>query len=868
MQQISHTAMHTAPLFPVAAGMIVGIVLDGRLQPGVLAYGAPFVLISALVLIRRIRALIGPLLVFTASLCVGGVLHLATARTIPASSIERYTGETKRIARVRGVVVSEPRILDIPPNPFARWSYGSQRTAFLLETQSIEGLSDEIPVTGRVRVTVGEAVLDLRENEHVEVFGWLYRFQPPRNPGSFDWSSFYRRQGVVAGLRCNHRENVQRLDAEPPVQGRDFVTWLRTTVRGMLTDDLATGTDEEASLLEAMILGHRSRLDRRLNDVFIRAGVVHFLAVSGTHVVVVMSFVWFVGRIFRRTKRRCAWLMMLTVCAYALIAEPRPPILRATVIAVLFCASLLLRRPRARLNWISAAAVVLLLCDPVGVFDVGFQLSFAAVLGVTYITPALLQAGPELRNLVDRVIFRRPFAEQDRQIVDDAIRQTSPLAWRARHAVQRFLLVFLAVSVGAWLAGMPVVVGHFNRVHPWGPISSVIVFPLMYVVMIVGLIKIVVSVGFPALSIIIANLLAVADRFLIWIVENLSSLPGASIPTATPSWWLIAAFYVVLVLFAWAFSPGPRHLSEESIRSTRMIPVPRRWLKAASLLAFALLIVTTVVWPYTRQLSDRLVVTVLSVGAGSAVVIELPDGHTILNDAGSRGPYDVGRNTVVPFLRHRGIRRIDRVHVSHPNLDHFSGLPSILEEVDAGPIIINPCFEPRSPPRSPARHLLDLLADRGHPVEILGPADRRWELGGVTFELLSPFGDLDESISVNETSTVMRLSYGGHSMLLTGDIEERTLRALLERGALRADVLVLPHHGSVEPTSKAFVDAVGARALIRSSHQRMDETFNGLQAVVGTTPLFNTADLGAVRVVIDETGVRVAGHRSSPIGHR
>lgn len=860
--------MHTAPLFPVAAGLIVGIVLDGRIQPSVFVYVVLFALISALVLIRRIRALIGPLLVFTASLCVGGVLHLAAARTIPASSIERYTGETRRIARVRGVVVSEPRILDIPPSPFARWSYGSQRTAFLLKTESIEGLSGDIPVTGRIRVTVGEAVLDLRENEHVEVFGWLYRFQPPRNPGSFDWSSFYRRQGVVAGLQCNHRENVQRLDAEPLVQGHDFVTWLRTTVRGMLTDDLATGTDEEASLLEAMVLGHRSRLDRRLNDVFIRAGVVHFLAVSGTHVVVVMSFVWFVGRIFQRNKRQCAWLMMLTVCAYALIAEPRPPILRATVIAVLFCASLLLRRPRARLNWISAAAVVLLLCDPVGVFDVGFQLSFAAVLGVTYITPAIRQAGPELRNLVNRLIFRRPFAEQDRQIADDAARQTSPLAWRARHAVQRFLLIFLAVSVGAWLAGMPVVAGYFNRVHPWGPVSSVIVFPLMYLVMIVALIKIVVSASFPALSIVIAWLVTVADRFLIWIVEHLSSLPGASIPIATPSWWLIATFYVFLVLFAWAFNPRPRHLSGRSPPSSRTIPVPRHWLKLASLFAFALLIVTAVVWPYIRQPSDRLVVTVLSVGAGSAVVIELPDGRTVLNDAGSRSPYDVGRNTVVPFLRHRGITRLDRVHISHPNLDHFSGLPSILEEVDAGPIIINEYFESRSPPRSPARHLLDLLADRGHPVEILDPADRRWELGGVTFELLSPFGDLDESISANETSTVMRLSYAGHSMLLTGDIEERIQRALLEREDLRADVLVLPHHGSVESSSKAFVDAVGARAAIRSSHQRMDETFNGLQTVVGSTPLYNTADVGAVRVVIDKRGVRVAGHRYSPARYR
>ncbi|MGB2987097.1 MAG: ComEC family competence protein, partial [Phycisphaerae bacterium] len=398
MKGVSRTIMRTAPLFPVAGGLILGVVLDRSLHIPSMAYIALLVLMSVVTLFERIRVLIGPVLVFVASICVGGALHLNAARTIPASSIERYTGETRRIARVRGVVVSEPRVLERPPNPFSRWTYGQDRTIFLLEPEWIEGASDcglriadcGIPVTGRVRVTVGEAVLDLRQNERVEVFGWLYRFQPPRNPGAFDWAGFYRRQGIVAGMSCKHQESVVRLDHGLPSQRFGFRTWLRSTARGLLTDDLATGADEEASLLEAMVLGHRSRLDRRLNDIFIRAGCIHFLAVSGTHVVVLLSFVWGVGRIFMRTKRQCAWLMIAAVCVYALVAEPRPPILRATVMALLFCGSLILRRPRARLNWISTAAVGLLVCDPTTVFDVGFQLSFAAVLGVSYLTPALL----------------------------------------------------------------------------------------------------------------------------------------------------------------------------------------------------------------------------------------------------------------------------------------------------------------------------------------------------------------------------------------------------------------------------------------------------------------------------------------------
>jgi len=137
-----------------------------------------------------------------------------------------------------------------------------------------------------------------------------------------------------------------------------------------------------------------------------------------------------------------------------------------------------------------------------------------------------------------------------------------------------------------------------------------------------------------------------------------------------------------------------------------------------------------------------------------------------------------------------------------------------------------------------------------------------WEFGGVTFELLSPTGDCDPSLSANETSTVLRLSYAGHSILLPGDIEDRTEGALLDRGELRADVLVLPHHGSVRKSTAQFIRAVGPSAAIRSSGERMDQTRSGLNALVGDIPLYNTADVGAVEVVLDDAGVRVSALRA------
>ncbi len=856
--------MRIAPLVPAAAGLIVGIVVDDSLRFPFLAYLCTFVAGSLPAAWKTVRSTFGPLLILIAAASVGGALHLQATRMIPASSIERYAEPDGRIARIRGTVISDPQVLGDTPNPFAKWTYQGARTAFLLEAESIEGADGDIAVSGRIHLAIREAVLDLRENETVEVFGWLFALLPPQNPGGFDWSAFQRRQGVVARMSCDHRANVRRL-GENSGTGR-LVTWLRTTVRGLLTDDLATGTPEEVSLLDAMVLGHRSQFDRRLNEVFIRAGVIHFIAVSGTNVVVLMSLVWSVGRLLRRTKRQCTWLMVLAIIVYALVAEARPPILRATIMGLLFCGSLLLRRPAATLNWTSAAAVILILFDPTTIFDAGFQLSFAAVLGVGHLAPALRCAVVAGGLWFERVILDRPFAVQDRQLARAAGTMSLGMSRHVKRAWFKALKnvgIVLAAGVGAWLAGLPIVVAYFHRVQPWGAVSSTVVFPLMSFVMVLGVVKVVLATVSPVLSLVVAAILTVTDKWLVRIVEVFAGLPGADLTASTPPWWVVASYYAFLVAFVFRFPRNPPatavQMQPHNLRH-REQPLPSPWCSTA----FAIFALSAAGWCWPEGKRDQLRVTVLSVGPGLATVIELPDGKTMLYDAGTSLPSDAGRNVVAPFLRERGIRRVDRVYLSHPNLDHFSGLPTILDQVETGAVFVNSCFEPKSGPRSPSRHLLDLLAARGHRVEVLDSSRPTWEFGGVAFELLSPIGECDVSLSDNNTSTVLRLSYGGHSMLLPGDIEERTQRALLDRGELHADVLVLPHHGSVRKSTGQFIRAVGPSAAIRSSGERMDQTRSALAAVVGNVSLYDTADVGALEVVLRNDGVRVAALHRAP----
>ncbi|MFQ5496006.1 MAG: ComEC/Rec2 family competence protein, partial [Phycisphaerae bacterium] len=581
----------------------------------------------------------------------------------------------------------------------------------------------------------------------------------------------------------------------------------------MLTDDLPAASDERAGLLDAIVLGHRSRLGRGLNEIFIRAGCAHFVAVSGLHLAIPMSFVWWLGRRLTLSKSRCAWFMLAVVWAYATIAEPRPPILRAAIVATLYCISLILRRPGTGLSWLSVAAVVVVAVRPQSVFGAGFQLSFSAVLGIMFLTPALGEFAGAVRRMTAQ-LGRRPLEEWQRRLIDSVGRQSDGwphLLWRLKRTGRRLIVFPLLVSAGAWLASLPIVWVHFQQLHLWSAVGTLVIFPFVYGVVLLGFLKILLALVVPGMAFLAGVPLVVLQGWLVSIAELMGRAPGTTWEVPPMPWRLVPAWYLFLLLFAWRFRRRRRPIGEESDDRTTVSRPASRWATAGPCGALVLLLTLSTGWWWPAAERGRLVATVLSVGAGSVTVLEMPDGKTVLFDAGGSRSYDVGSHVIVPYLRHRGIRSVDRVYLSHPNLDHFSGLPALLDDVDVGPVVVNPCFRPRCPPGSPARHLLDLLGDLNHPVEVLDPAAREWTLGGARWDRLWPPVGLDASFTTNEASTVLRLTYAGRSILLTGDIEERAQRVLLasasvdQEASLRADVLVLPHHGAVEVNTAAFV---------------------------------------------------------------
>jgi competence protein ComEC len=885
-----------APLAPAAVGLLVGIALDRALAPPALLPLAVLGAVALAMATPRIRRREGVLLVMAALAACGAgmLLHHRQIRHLGPESVLHHWQGRETTARIRGRIATPPRVIQPPQHLFANFSYGAPRTTFLLRLEAIETANGFHPATGMLRVGVNEPALDLEQGERVEMFGTLYRFQPPANPGGFDWALYYRRQGVHAGFACPHAAGVIRV-APAEIGAARFVEAVRRWAAGLLTDDIAASSPEEASMLEAMIIGHRSQLDQHLNDVFIRAGCIHFLAVSGVNVGITMALAGTIGRLLTLRRRPRTWLMLLSVLAYAVISEARPPILRATVIGVIYCVARLTGRERATLNWIAATVIALGVFDPAMIFDAGYQLSTAAVLGVIYLAPALDEAiSRSIRRLRGRPARRD---DVDEQLIAAVQRdQAAAGGWVARVAagVPRAAATAITLSIGAWLAAAPIGLMHFQQLQPYGAINTLLLMPLVTVVMAGGMAKFLLAIAFPTVANLITPLLQGADALLIGIVEVLAQVPGASMNVASPPWYAVLLFYLLLLGMVFRYGPAVAEEAEDGDAPPLSGPAapalaagagrfraPRlpRAAGAPVALCAAGVLAGAITWHLPDRQPGDLRITCLAAGRGSSTLIELPDGTAIVYDAGASGPYDPGRGTFVPMLHERGLTRIDALYISHPNLDHFSGVPSLIEMVDCGPVVLNADFVALAKERSPARVLLDHLTETGHPVQIGPTGDaRRWQQGGVTFEWLWPdpegtkaatpnepgpdsAGPSRPSIVQNDASTVLRLSFGGRSILLTGDIDVETQKTLIARGDLKADVLLLPHHGAVVASTADFIAAVGAEVLIRSTNEPLARTDEALLRLVRGRRYHSTADAGAVEVRLGPAGVSVTTMR-------
>jgi competence protein ComEC len=639
----------------------------------------------------------------------------------------------------------------------------------------------------RLRVTQFPADPRLAPGDPVRV---TLRLRPPRglhNPGGFDYGAWLFRAGIH-GL-ASVRGNLEYIEGTPAWRATQDLHRLRAAVRDAM---LAAHPDvRHPGVMQALVIGDRGAMDPDDWRRFLHTGTNHLMAISGLHVGLVAGFALLLGR---GAWRRLPWLRRALALDWfgALVAM-------AAAAAYAALAGFSIPTQRALVMLILLSVAVLARRDPLS-----WRVYAGALILVVAVAPAsVLAPGFWFSFGAVAVILL---------LVQGRVHPPGPKGWLRIQLILAVALLPLSLAwfqLGSWIAPVANLVAV--------PVVSFMVLPVLLAG--AGLALVWAPLGAP--------LLWWADAWLALLLRTLELLlavPGAVAEMAVP--WpgaVLGGLGVVLLLFP---------------RARNLLP----WVGLACL-------------PLALPLSPPIAegdfrAEMLDVGQGLSVIVHTRR-HVLVYDAGPawEDGFDAGSAVVLPALRRRGVRGIDRILVSHEHMDHRGGVSSVAAGL-------------------PVR---EILSRRGDAVVGEGPcaAGMAWEWDGVRFATLHPPPFWD---SGNTASCVLAVQGRHGRLLLTGDLEglgESVLvRALGDR--LRTDVLLVPHHGAGGVLSRGLLEAAAPAVAWVSSG--FDNRFAHPSPDVRRRldarciPLFDTSERGSIWLETGPGGIRLGS--GSRVDHR
>jgi competence protein ComEC len=712
---------------------------------------------------------------------------------------------------------------------------GSATRHVVVDAARLVDAQADRPVRGKVRVTLRGEARPL-EGRRVRVEGRLSRPGSTRNPGEFD---------LAERLTRAHVRAVQQATActilPSPARGPRY--WA-AQVRGALLRRLERllpppAQRHYAALLGGIVFGAEvTPVPRSIALAFRRTGTIHLLVVSGAQITLLAWLVMAVSgprgspeamhawlavaprsseprRVIPRTHWWQAVPAVLLLVFFALMVGAGPSVGRALAMFAVALISRLGHLDYDPYTALGLAAAAICAFDPLAVASVSVQLSFAATLGVIVGLRAV------------RAAARR-------------------VGWTAP------ALGGGAAALGSWLMTTPLLAHHFGAAPLVGSLANLVAVPLCGILLAVTVVALPLSYVWIRLG---ALLLYGAPRLLDLVVlinEWCGSLPFAYVSSVRFGAGSAVAWYGVLVLVGCAY---------RARNHWRDALTPRR--AAAGLLGAGVL--ASLWFAVSAARPGRLDVAFLSVGHGQCCVVRLPDGGTLIVDAGSGQTLEAGercaRETIIPYLVHQGIRRIDFLVITHPDADHCNAAPSLLAAFPVGRILES--FRPAE--SEVYAELVEAAQREGVPMQPTW-AGAAIELGPeARAEVLWPTGTAsDTTFSDNDRSVVLRVVHDEVAMLLPGDISITAERELLRRkAALQAEVLQVPHHGSAGSSCWDFLRSVRPQVAVASCggseaafpHPVVFNRLRELHAEVWRTDL-----AGAVMLESDGRSVRVRGH--------
>jgi len=719
---------------------------------------------------------------------------------------------------------------------------GTDRLVLLVESE----LAGSIEAPRRIRLTWRMPERLVFEGDRIRFQSKFRRPSGSLNPGGFDYAAYLMRQGVDAVATVSGPAGIVLVESGRA--GGWWAIWNQVDRwRGSIRLAAIQSLSQPAlGIFLGIVIGDRGFLEADLRDVFMITGTVHLLSISGSHLglVAVLFFValkrvilhipseWLLRLSRHQTPTRIAALLtVIPVSSYAVLAGAEVATVRSLIMILMALLAKWLGTEQRIFHALALAAGLIVLHDPVAIYDISFQLSFLSVLAIAL---WLGRGAPE-----------------------DPLEERPASRWSIWLGAGREAVVMSAVVT---LVTIPVVAYYFNQV-PWlGLITNALAVPFMGICLV-------------PLGLVASIIQLVAG--------------GNELPLATPLQWLTHVFVSGLTAVG-EFPGGEWHVAAPSLASMGLYfgllatawSVGRREWKWRAGTAAGLILVWWIWSPRVGFDGTQFRVTFLDVGQGDSAVVELPDGQVFLIDGGSTFErFDMGRGVVGPYLWNRGIRTLDHVVATHPQLDHVGGLAWILQHF-------------------PVRHYWSIGERREE--AFYGRLEQALNRQGVTERMategmelaqssacrmlvLNPSGEHPSAALVssrrtaahalNNHSLVTRLTCGSHAILFAADVETEALSRMLNaRPHEQTEVVKVPHHGALSSLHHEWIAAARPTYAIVSAGKHnayghpAAPVLEAYQAA--GSRVFRTDLDGGVWVTGETTGSSLVVHRTADLAWR
>lgn len=632
--------------------------------------------------------------------------------------------------------------------------------------------------------------IELKYGDKIVLSGTYEKPEVQRNYKGYDYSEYLKQLKIYGTIKCQKVQTLSHNQESKIFQISNNIS----NIIILRTQEILP--EKISSVLLGLILGYKQNLTEETQENFRNASMSHILAVSGMHVSYVILGI---NIIFKNLigKRNTHILNIIILVLYMFITNFSPSITRAGIMGIIMIFSKIIYRKNDIYTSISISLLSILIYNPFLIKNLGLLLSYGGVIGI--------------------IIFNKNILE----IFKNIKIKNKTYKYKIKPKIQKYIdkiQDIIGVSVSIQIIILPIIIYNLNTINPYFLISNLILSALIGPIIIIGFIFIIIV----CINISIARFFSKLIIFSIQIlnfISKIGELKFSKIYVATPSLFSIIIYYFFVVV-SFAISniyltqkPNKTQIRVKNLIALVKIKIRKNKIKINKFIVCIFLIIFIInIFP------KNLKIHFIDVGQGDSTLITTPKNKTILIDGGgsaSSSDFDVGKNTLIPYILDRGYTKIDVVIISHFDNDHVGGILTLLEEIKVEKVYISKQIEKSSN----YNKFLKIITSKNIKVYEVVAGNRINIEKNLYFDILWPTNQAITTNVLNNNAIVCNLHYKNFNMLFTGDIEEIAEKEILElyssnKNLIKAKILKVGHHGSKTSSTDEFLDVVNPKIAV------------------------------------------------------